>query len=401
MLANVSLRTFLLPLVSIAALATQACAAPAGEPSSEDAPGAAEIHAPAAESDGDALAIAGSAGEIAPSGVAATLAAIGGARAGASNPDVVGQLVVPSRKATYDLYAYDLGIDAGTTIATGAGASAALPTVRPLTVLVEPKAGAPSLAAEVFGAGSLGDVTLMRRDPSGKWVELAKLRGASVTTAKTTVAGSTTAEQYAIGMTSLTVSSGASSVTVDLVKGSATCAAPCPCGTQSDAKLGPYVQATDPTWTIAKGAARVDAIDVAVSTVTPPPDARDVKIPRPQLDGLSFAGPFETSGMCAVLDAAKGAHASSVKLGVAAAPAPGGAARESTSWDACLAAVKSVAISSAWNGAYETIDLGAGGLVRTDRTFDAYGKELSSKTSGWSFVTNMPLASCSEVLGPL
>lgn len=385
MLANVSLRTFLPFVVSIAALATQACAAPAGEEASSDAPPA-DTAIAAGEEGHDALGLAGSAGEIAPSGVGATVAAMSGARAGSSNPDVVAQLVVPSRKAVYDVFAYELGIDdVGTAPGGTADLTAAKPALRPLTVVAQPKAGAPSLANDVLFGGSLGEMTLLARDAFGKFVELAKISGASVQAVKTTASGNAAVEEYTLAMTALTVRSGTSSVTVNIATGSATCADPCPCGTQRDAKLGPFVQATDPTWPVAKGSARVDQIDVAVSQTS-----------KPQLDGVSFSGAFETGGMCAVFAAGLRAFAPAVHLGVASAPSATGAAREATSWDACFTTVKSVSIGSSWKGAYETVELRAGGLLRTDRTFDAYGKE-TAKSSGWSFLANAPIASCGDV----
>lgn len=384
-----SLRSFrsLLPLVvSLGALATQACAAPSGDeprdPSLAQSGDASESPA----EDGPS-ALAGSAGEVSESGVAPVLGALGDASASAfaSDPSVVAQLQIASRKATYDVLAYDLGIEAGEAQLAGVkGIVAGKASLRPLSVVIRPKAGAPSLAKDVFVGKPLGDVTLMGRGAGGAWVPVANLEGTLVESAATSVGGNVPVEQYAIAMRAVTVRSGAAWVKFDAALAQATCSDACPCGDTHDAKLGPYVQATDPGFAPPKGSVRVDQVSVSVSNASG----------KAALDGIALSAPYETSGMCAFFDAARGAIAPSIAVGVAG---PAGTKEESISWEACAANVKSVTLSSSYDGAYESVVLGAAGLLRTDRSFDGNGKVQGTSSSGWSFADNAIAASCADV----
>lgn len=380
----------LLPvLFAFVSLGTVACAAESESPSDVASRG------PAAESPVDALA--GSARTPAPAGDAAP--AIGSETHAGTTPFPARLVVTEEANAkpvVYDVLSYDLGVEMATMTAGSSGLGAGKAMLLPLNVRVA-NAKSHLLAKDLFGVANVAKVVLERFDVTGKPIELATLELAAVTRSSATADGSLTDDFQIVG-TKLSVSQGAARVTVDIKMNTAVCADPCPCALSGNtAKLGPYTQSGS-LGAVPKGNTRIDSVVVELHQEGANPGAgAGASAGKPVLDGITLEGPLEASGVCAVYHAARGDHAPDVRIGVAGASAKGTAV-ETTTWNACLAQVERVVVSSSESGPQAQLHLGAGGLVRTDRAFDALGKQTSEAKTGWSFVTQQAITSCSALL---
>jgi hypothetical protein len=388
-------KTTALPLLSLfAAFAVQACAAPtADDVSSDPMTPANEATAAAKTDDGPAMALAGKFGESSKT----MSAGIEQPAAGQVNAgeEVHAQLFIESRKQTYDVLDYSFGIASNAQVGDAFGTKlAAPPSLSDLNLTVVNKAGVPSLARDVFNGKPIGVVVLRQRDALGKYVDVAKFDGAVVTNVLANASGDIPSESVAIHMQAMRVQQGLAWVSVNAATGETTCSTSCPCEATAG-QIGPYVQTTSSMIAVMKGSKRVESLAVSVSTPAIQDPYSGMTKGMPQLDGMSVTSAFEISGMCAVYHAAKGTALASVKLGVAAYSTK--EPRESTSWEACFATVKNVSFSSRFDSMAQNIDLGAAGLMRTDREWSPVTSLLTSSTTyGWSFAKNASIAACGE-----
>ena len=394
------MKTSLSLLAVVAAFAAQACAAPSSDDVSSDpmTPNAAPA-TPANESS-KAFDLAGSFGER-PATMSAGIEqpAIGQANAG---EEIHAQLFVESRKQTYDVLDYSFGVasDADLSGAAGTAKVAAVAKLSDLNLRVQKKAGLPSFTQDLFSGKPIGVVTLRQRDAYGKYVDVAMFEGTAVVNVVASPNGSDLpSESVTMHMSAMRVIQGTSYVKVDAMTSVTSCSSSlggCPCDGASG-QLGPYVQTASTTIPIVKGAKRVDGLFVSVSNAVVQDPYAGMQMTKPQLDGIGVTSAFETSGMCAVYHAGQGNLLPSVKLGVGV-PTATKEPRESTSWDSCATHVKSVSFSSRYDSMQQDITLDAAGLVRVDREWSATTGALTSSTTGWSFVKNAPIASCTEAM---
>jgi hypothetical protein len=388
---NRNIAASLLPVVfALASLGTVACTADAETADDVAAREPALAIAPA-------LALAGSAG---PSTVAP--AAPSEARAGATASTL--RLVVTDKSgaiATYDVLDFDFGVDmaAGTSsLSSTSDLSTGKPVLRPLQVVVRPNAKSAVLGKNLTGAILLSSVVLQRVDAGAKPVDIAQFDKPFVTR-MTTDAGDDTRESYELTTPIVTAKQGGASVTIDLMKGTTTCDGTCTCVKGALGVLGPYTQ-SGPLGTVPKGSTQVDHVSVELhnEALTGGTGASTGKA---VLDGISFDRDLESSGLCAMYYAGLGRSVADLSIGVAGPVQPSGAAIESTTWDACYASVKSVGFSgSSGEPLREKVGLGAFGLLRTDRNFDAItGVDTKQSTmTGWSFAQNKAITTCSAAL---
>lgn len=390
-------RLLLPPSSALLAFASQACSAPVvadGEvagPEGADAPAAA------------APELGGESGEATATGVEGfARASSEGTLLSTGATDVVARLVIPGTKHSYEVLAYELGIESPVTLSSASGgAGSGKADLGPVRLVVRPKAGETLLRPSVFGAAQpIATALLTRVTETGKVAEIAAFGTVLVSSVRTIAAGEPV-DEIELEVGSLRVSHGAASVSFDRVQNTATCTEPCPCGPVVAGNLGPYVQTQSDSWPIAPGAIRLSSLSVAVhNEVDLSASTGTAEISKPVLDGIDLEGDMETSGVCAFYYAALGGWASKVSLSVASPLSTKWGPRDEITWDACMSAVSSVTFSSSQldSSPRERIGLVAAGLVRTDRTFDPLtGKAITTTTSGWSFVKNQPAKSCDTV----
>lgn len=377
-------KTSLPVLAILAAFAVQACAAPTSDDASSDPMTNAESAVEQARGEtNEASKLSGAFGT--PS-EATTLAGAGAAvggemKAGHAYPAT---LFVKSKNVTYDVVAYDFGIEGARADMTGATRSFAPASLMPLSIVIAHDGSLPSLAQDALSGVSIGEIVLSQLDASGKPVELARFDGATVLAAHTAVGGDVPHESVAFGMKSMRVSKAGNWVKFDATTGEATTSSSLLCGD----RLGAYTQSLQSSLPIAKGSTRIDAIQVGVS---------NDPMGRASLDTLGFSGALETGGLCSITYAARASAIPTVRLGVAAASQTSTTGpREAITWEACRAAVANVRFSTRWDGTTEAVQLSAAGLVRTDRSWSWDGK-VTETTNGWSFVTDAKIASCGDV----
>ena len=303
--------------------------------------------------------------------------------------------------ATYEVLELDFGLDAPRPALAGAKA-VSKPVLRPLSVVVRPNAKSSLLGRNLTGIAPLAKVVIQRVAADGTVTDVAQLDRPIVTSMRD-VAGDATRETYEIQAAILTATDKGTSVTLDLTTGEAACTAisgACPCVTANPGNLGPYTQGGALAF-LPKGSTRIDELSVELHNETVPGGSGAVTS-KAVLDGISFEGPLETSGLCAMYYAGKGTHVTDVQLGVAGPATAKGTPLESTTWDACLATVTSVgfSIGSPTEPARERVTLAAAGLVRTDRNIDPLTGLLVGKplVTGWSFATNRSIATCSAAI---
>jgi hypothetical protein len=394
---NKTLAGSLLPVVfAFASLGTVACTADSA--SSSDVV-AREPVAPSAPVE----ALAGSAKNP----IASDASSLPGASETNAGAALVGMRLVvtevnSAKPVVYSVHEYDFGLDSEQAVASATtGAGAAKPTLRPLQVKLAVDAKSTVLSRSLYGTARIAKVSLERVLGNGTFEELATFDKAAVTRMDTNANDGVT-ESYDIEAATMTVKHGAARVTVDIATNTTSCAAPCPCQLSGGAgKLGPYTQG-GPLAVIPKDSTRIDSLDVELHNTASAGGAGGLAAGKAVLDNIELGADLETSAVCAIYYAGKGSHMDDVRVGVAGPSAPKSSGAESTTWDACLATVKSVEISGASGGpAREALKLAAGGLVRTDRPIDpknggvALGQDAKV---GWSFVANAPITSCSAVL---
>ena len=383
-------KTTALPLLSLlTAFAVQACAAPTADDVSSD-PMTPNAEIANAETSSPAASLAGRYGER-PSTMTAGVEQPADGQVNAGG-DVHAQLFVESRKQTYDVVDYSFGVksnvDPMSGVLGGTKVSASL-DFEALNLAVLKKAGVTSFSKDLLGNEPLGRIVLRQRDADGRFVDVAAFGGAKVTGVSSNANAEGLSENVVIHMTSLSIIQGKSVLTIDLLKGESTWAGTSPCGT-SVGQIGPYMQTSSAMTVLAKDAKRVDLIDVAVSSTSYDPLSKGTfQGAMPHLDGIAVESAFETSSMCAAFMAAQGKPIASVRLGVVTSSSTM-KAQETTSWEACTAFVEGVSFSSRFDTMGQRIELGAAGLIRTDR--DAMG----TTQVGWSFAKNAPIATCSE-----
>lgn len=381
--------TFGFALVSLAA---SACAAPSGP--TEDDFGEPRHAADAPEA---AVALSGEEGAAAPSAVFATLVGEGVAK----SPVAELRVLAGGQETVYEVLAYEFGMNAASgSLGSNSGA---IPTTtrtsRPLDVVVRAKAGAHPLQRAAFG-GSIEKVMLVDKGSEKEakvkstnalaTFELPVVRSLAFDSADAAV------ETFEIAFGIVTVSRGAAIVTVNTQMNTVSCAAPCPCGSE----LGPYVQTSDASLPIAKGATRIDRLAVAVShpstSSTGSSKSGGATAVRPQLDAFEIEGMLGESAVCALFHA--GNHDPSMTASVASPLSAKLGPRESTSWEACYASVEGVGFASSAAGPRFSVSFDAAGLIRTDRSFELEtGKLLDESAFGWSFATHKQISSCSAV----
>lgn len=387
--------SLLAAVFAVASLGTVACAAPTE--------GAVGPEAPATSQDGvPAEALAGSAG--APVGTPATgLEGAGEIKVAADQEKGVAQLVVTdgATKTTYELLSYRFGVESPTSLsATTGGAGVGKPTLSDLRVTVRPSPSGKVLRANAL-AGRPLSMQIVRAGVKGGVVEVASFDTARVKTVETSAA-SKAEETYAIAMGKMSLSHGGAKVSVDVINGTSSCegalGGACPCDSGAAVKMGPFVQAPDPTWAIAKDATRIDQVDVELHNASTIGSATGgASLGKAVLDGITFSRSLETKGLCAVYYAARGAHSPDLKIGVASSTTTSTTLNESITWNACGATFTGVELESSGTETRASFSMIAGGLVRTDRSFDDVTfKLLSESKVGWSFTSNMPIASCRE-----
>jgi hypothetical protein len=390
----------LLPVVfALASLGTMACTA------EEAGPGdvaTSDTSAPASPSPVQALS--GAAGESRASAAELPGATIAeGSVFVSTRLTVIEDAVTPSAPVVYDVVGYGFGVDASVNVSdTGDmhGLVANKANLQAFTVNVRPNPTSPLLSQSIFLGHPIDKLVLERVAADGTSVTLATFEHAGVSQMSSVSDGSTL-ESYAIDARVLTMTQGTARVTVDVTHDQTTCADPCPCNLDgATGRLGPYTQ-SGLLGAIPKGSTRIDQVEVALHDLGSDMSGTAASGGKPVLDGISFEAPLETSGVCALYYAGRSAHVRDVRLGVAAPWAGGKSApAESTTWDACVARVSSVSFGSGdASSVYENVMLGAAGLVRTDRTFDASGMQVGkSVVTGWSFLSSTPVASCDLVL---
>jgi len=390
--------SLLAAVFAVASLGTVACAAPTEGAASSDAPAA-----------GDAVpaeALAGSAG--ASQGNRATgLEGAGEIMAAPAQEKGVAQLIVTegTTKTTYELLSYRFGVTSTSTLssATG-GALAAKPTLSDLVVKVRPSPSAKVLRANAFGGKPLS-MQIVRPGVKGATVEVASFGTARVNAVETS-ATSGAEETYSIAMGKMSLSHGGAKVTVDLVGGTTACegalGGACPCDGGTAAKMGTFVQAPHSSWAIEKDATRIDHVDVELHNASTIGSATGgATAGKPVLDGITFGRSLETRGLCAVYHTARGNHSPDLKIGVASSTSTPSAPHESITWNACGAMFTGVELESTDTDTYASFSMMAGGLVRTDRSFDDVTfKLITTSTAGWSFTANRPIASCQDWPAP-
>lgn len=378
---NRHLNASLLSVVFFASLGTAACTA---ETSEENAPSAATTQSPAE-------LLAGEGGtQTAPISGYATAQTITSGKA---------SLVVDG--ASYDLLSYSFGIsNHNPALSGGVDQGAGKAVLADLHVMVRPSANEAVLRRAILSGESVANArivlypTVSAGSPKApKPIELAVFQNAFVNAVATGGGGDSTVESYALAVTNVTLSYAGARVAYDMRRGVFESDGAC----ADDGVLPAYTQANAgeaAKYPLVAGAVRVDSVAVAVSNPNGATTAG-----KAQLDGISLAGSLEKGGVCGFYYSAKGKVAAAAKIGIAGEVGiKNPKAFESTSWTACLSGVESVQITSSGDGApVQVLQLQAGGVLRTDRTYDAKSGRLNESSSGWSFVNNRPASTCAAV----
>ncbi|MBX3186065.1 MAG: hypothetical protein KF819_03580 [Labilithrix sp.] len=319
---------------------------------------------------------------------------VGKTLAGSAVP-VVAVLTLDGEKTTesYDVLAFDLGLDGGADLAATAGAQSPKPSIRPMSLVVKPQANAGALRKALFVGTTFPKMVLSQPGASGKLTELAILETAAVGALGANAADGGVVESYVVYAGAITLKHEDATVTFDQIKNKTSCKEPCPCVLTggNDGALGRYVQAPM-SIPIETKATRIDfaSVNIRNEIVGSPTGAQSAKA---TLDGIEIGRALDKSGVCAAYYLARGSSIPTLGIGVGAAPA-GTKARESTSWNACHASVKHVSFSAGGAETRMDISFNAAGLIRTDRQFDP---KTTESTYGWSFVNNRAAATCADV----
>ncbi|MBS2018274.1 MAG: hypothetical protein JST00_35720 [Deltaproteobacteria bacterium] len=301
---------------------------------------------------------------------------------------------------SYDLLSYSFGVSRAAE--AGVTREAARPELASLHVLVRPSAKEAVLRKAVLDRRPLETVKIVlfpNVDAGVKQVpiELAVF-GTSFVESMGTAAGGSTTESYALAASKVTVAYAGASATVDALTGTATavgCGSPASLPTYSQANAGELA-----TYPLLPGATRLDGVSVGITSPSADP-SKGGGMSTPKLEGIYLGGNLERGGVCGFYYAASSAMLETAKFGVAGAigATTGKKPYESISWTACKGGVDSVQIASGGEGApIEVIQLGAAGLLRTDRTLDAKTGKLTESSTGWSFANHGSIASCAEAL---
>lgn len=384
---NRLLNASLLSVLAVASLGTVACTAETAE---SNAPVAATTQSPA---------------EL--------LAGEGGTQTGTVKGYSTGQTITSGKAklvvddVSYDLLSYSFGISnhqaglSGGTAERSTGKAA----LAELAITVRPSATEAVLRKAVFdGVGHKASIFLFPTAEAGmtapKPIELAVFEEAHVS-AVATGAGSGAVESYSIAFGKVSLQYAGVKVGYDMMHGTVdhdgACAMP-------EGVLPAYTQANAGELTkypLLPGATRIDSVSVGVSNVnTIGSGTTGASSGKAQLDGITVASTLEKGGMCSFLYSAAGVIVPTAKIGVAGAvSAKLVKPFEAITWTACTAAVESVQISSSGEGApIQVMQLQAGGLLRTDRSIDPTTQKMVEASNGWSFVNNVAVKSCAEVV---
>lgn len=377
---NRLLNASLLSVVFLASLGTVACTA---ETSEENAPSA------ATQSPAELLAGEGGT-QTAPISGYATAQTITSGKA---------SLVVDG--ASYDLLSYSFGIsNHNSALPGGVDHGAGKAVLADLHVTVRPSANEAVLRRAILVGESFVNArivlypTVAPGSPKApKPIELAVFDNAFVHAVATGGGGGTAVESYTLSASKVTLSYAGAKVAYDAKLGvfdnDGACA--------DDGVLPTYTQANagEPAkYPLVAGAVRVDSVAVAISNTYSGTTGG-----KARLEGISLAGSLEKGGVCGFYYSAKGKIAAAAKIGIAGeVGSKNPKAFESTSWTACLSGVESVQITSSGDGApVQVLQLQAGGVLRTDRTYDAKSGRLNESSSGWSFVNNRSASTCAAV----
>lgn len=319
----------------------------------------------------------------------------GGARAIVST-----ELVLSDKAGAIALTSYSFGVTADVNVVSAtADVGGGKANVLPLSISAPSKATTAALSANLFTGDSFPKIILRQRitDTKGKTSlkTLATFEHVIVTQVTTSVdQDSQDTAELAVGK--VTVTQGNATVAVDRLTNTSSCNAdstiPCPCIDAAGAPVLPSY-ALDGQGILPKGAVPFISTSFGVQNNTNLGSVSGgADTGKATLESISMTAMAEQSGVCAMFQAARGRHVPVLHFDRLSGPDAKGFGVITQSWDACVAAVSSVAFSG--NGEEspsETIDFIAAGLVRTD--FDSITQKPSAVT-GWSFSQNKAIMSC-------
>ncbi len=233
--------------------------------------------------------------------------------------------------------------------------------------------------ANMFAMKELGDVTFWR--PASGSTDRYKaivLTGATLTAASSASSNTATGESYSLRFRTAELTIRDVKVKFDL-QGSqaALLSGKCPTQNYVDSAVSLPDNAPDKA---------IDSVNVAVSTV----DEGAHLPPRPVLDGISVSAKLDKDGLCAAYAAFTSAKPVYKKISVQG-PEYG---KNLIEWELCGSIVRAVSFTVTQDRATEMLDFNTMALVRTDRTFDPYNKQISKTVTGYSFAEDKAIAAC-------
>jgi hypothetical protein len=309
------------------------------------------------------------------------------------------QLYIPQLKLTYPVAGFAFSVSNPSSIGSAtAGATTGKATFSSLTVHVQPTMGTASLAVHL-AQGTLLDKMILVRPAQGKSkpVEIATFGTVAIAQMFTTGQNQGLNEAYEFKFGSLELKTPQNEIaSLDVTKNLGEISTPSSCA------YGPFVQAY-PTWPVPAPGVAIDRFSLLMSNDASIGSAQGgAGAGKAHLDSLAIDSKFDKTGVCALHDLLTAANLGSMKFAVATAYDQ---AKNKLAipykWESCMTYVTGLTFyGGGTDEIHQTIDFAAGGIIRTDATQQKTGDFVDGAPTGWSFINNTSIKSCSDVTIP-